>query len=152
MEKAIAEARSSGALSQYIAAVVVGPSGEVLAIEHTATIANNDATAHAELSAIRSACKKLNNRYLPGCWLYSTLEPCPMCTAGAIWAKCAGIVFGATQKDAEDFSKSFQGPVSWRQISIPAREIVERGDPRIGLVEGFMRDECRSLFELSKEH
>lgn len=88
MEKAIEEAESSASLGQYaIGSVIIGPEGETISVAHTTTHADNNAVAHGETNAIQAACKKLTNRYLNGCWLYSTLEPCPMCTSAAIWAK-----------------------------------------------------------------
>jgi len=152
MLSAIEEAKRSAVLGQYaLGAIVVDVDGNILSEEHTTTHAENDATAHAEVNAIRAACKKLNNRYLDGCWLYTTLEPCPMCTAAAIWAKMGGIVFGATKEDAINFAKQLKNEkFTWRQIDVSAREIVAKGDPKIGLVEGFMREECKPLFEFSE--
>ena len=152
MMKAIEEAKNSASLCQYtIGAIIVDSNGEILAVEHTSTHSSNDATAHAEISAIRSVCKKLNNRYLFGCWLYTTLEPCPMCISAAIWSKIDGVVFGATKEDAIDFSKGIESSkFKWRQIDISAKDIVAKGDPHINLVEGFMRDECKPLFSFEK--
>jgi tRNA(Arg) A34 adenosine deaminase TadA len=150
MKKAIEVAKDSARSGQYaIGAVVVGPDGNIISIAHTATHETNDATAHAEVNAIRSACSKLNNRYLSGCWLYTTLEPCPMCASAAIWAKMEGIVFGASKEDAQDSAKNIKNlDFTWRQIDISAKHIVEKGDPKIKLIEKFMQEECQVLFRL----
>lgn len=150
MEKAIKEAKDSVLSSSYaIGAIVVDEKGEIVSVEHTTTFETNDATAHAEVNAIRSACKTLNNRYLSGCWLYTTLEPCPMCTSAAIWAKMEGIVFGATKEDAQKFAKNIRSEkITWRQIDISSKDIIEKGDPKLNLVESFMREECCELFNL----
>jgi tRNA(Arg) A34 adenosine deaminase TadA len=152
MKKAIEEAKTSSSLGQYaLGAVIVDSKGEIIATEHTTTHATNDATTHAEVNAIRTACKKLNNRYLFGCWLYTTLEPCPMCISAAIWAKMEGVVFGATKDDAVEFAKGLENKkFTWRQIDISAREIVMKGDPQIKLIEGFMREECCKLFNYAE--
>lgn len=152
MEKAIEEAKNSASSDSYaIGAIVVGINGEIISVEYTSTFETNDATAHAEVNAIRSACKKLNNRYLLGCWLYSTLEPCPMCTSAAIWAKMDGIVFGATKEDAQKFAKNLTNEkLTWRQIDISSKDIISKGNPKLNLAEGFMREECCKLFDFAK--
>lgn len=55
----------------------------------------NDPTAHAEMIAISAACETLGNKYLNGCTLYVTLEPCPMCAGALVWSKLNTVVFGA---------------------------------------------------------
>ena len=59
-----------------------------------------DATAHAEMIAVSAASSTLNNKYLEGCTLYVTLEPCPMCAGGLVWSKIDRIVFGASDAKA----------------------------------------------------
>mgnify|MGYP001627819388 FL=1 len=56
----------------------------------------NDPTAHAEMIAISAACETLGNKYLKGCTLYVTLEPCPMCAGALVWSKIDTIVYGAS--------------------------------------------------------
>lgn len=63
-------------------------------------LSGNDPTAHAEVVAIRDACKRLRSFHLEGCVLYTSCEPCPMCLAAAYWAKVDAIVFANTRKDA----------------------------------------------------
>lgn len=152
MRKAIEEAKNSAQSGQYaLGSVIVDGDGKIIATGHTMLHENNDPTCHAEINAIRSACTKLQNRYLPNCWLYTTLEPCPMCTSAAIWAKMEGVVYGATKEDATDFAKNLQNEkFTWRQFDISSRDIVAKGDPKIKLIENFMREECCQLFKFSK--
>ena len=141
MAASVEEAKKSAVSGQYaIGAVVVDSQGNIISIAHTTISENKDATEHAEMNAIREACKVLNSQYLENCWLYTTLEPCTMCTSAAIWAKMKGIVFGASQKDARDFS--------WRQIDISAKEVAQKGNPKLEIIENFMREECKNLFDL----
>ena len=56
----------------------------------------SDPTAHAEMIAISAACENLGNKYLNGCTLYVTLEPCPMCAGALVWSKIDTIVYGAS--------------------------------------------------------
>ena len=69
----------------------------------------NDPTSHAEISAIRNACKNLNNFSLKGCELYTTCEPCSMCLSGIYWARIDKIYYANTRSDAQkiDFDDSF---------------------------------------------
>jgi len=152
MQAAIQEAKDSASLGQYaLGAVIVDTEGNILAVEHTTLHETNDPTCHAEINTIRSACKRINSRYLTGCWLYTTLEPCPMCTSAAIWAKMEGIVFGASKEDAQEFGKDLRDTnFTWRQIDISAKDIIAKGDPTLGIVEKYMQDECIQLFNLSK--
>lgn len=69
----------------------------------------NDPTAHAEVQAIRAACRELGDFKLDGCIVYSSCEPCPMCLSALYWAGVKKIFFGNTQEDADkiDFSDKF---------------------------------------------
>ena len=78
-----------------IAACVVGGDGTVLATAHNLVETNGDATAHAEMLAIRHASAARSSKYLEDCTLYVTLEPCAMCAQAASLAKIKKIVFGA---------------------------------------------------------
>jgi tRNA(Arg) A34 adenosine deaminase TadA len=96
MELALAEARAAEARGEVpIGAVLVGPTGEVLARAGNEVEARNDPTAHAELLVIRAAGEKLGAPRLMGCDLYVTLEPCAMCATAASFARLRRIVFGA---------------------------------------------------------
>lgn len=63
-------------------------------------ILSNDPTAHAEIVAIRNACKKLNNFQLTGCDVYTSCEPCPMCLGAIYWARPARVIYANTKSDA----------------------------------------------------
>ena len=80
-----------------VGAVVVGPDGSVLDRGRNRRQESGDATAHAEVEAIREACKALGDWRLSGCTLYVTLEPCPMCTGAIINARIPTLVFGARE-------------------------------------------------------
>ena len=76
--------------------------GEVIAVAHNMVLRTNDSTNHAEIVAIRSACKKLNTYDLTGCSIYATGEPCPMCLSAIIWSNIKDIHFGASRDIAND--------------------------------------------------
>lgn len=147
MARAIALAQEGGAAGDYhLGAVVVGSEG-IIAEAHTDLLGSHDPTAHAEIVAIRRAAEAMRSRYLADCYLYATLEPCPMCAAAAVWAKMAGIVFGATLEDALDRGGEWRGGqyYSWRQITIKARDICQQGTPTLAVHDAFMRAECLEL-------
>ena len=80
-----------------VGAVVVGPDRQVLGRGRNRRQESGDATAHAEVEAIREACRALGDWRLSGCTLYVTLEPCPMCAGAIINARIPTLVFGARE-------------------------------------------------------
>jgi len=101
MRAALREAEKAAEEGEVpVGAVVVGPSGEIIARAHNRQVLGNDPTAHAEILALRKAAKKLSNYRLPGCRLVVTLEPCPMCAGAAVAARVSEIIFGAADPKA----------------------------------------------------
>ena len=88
---------------------VIARDGEVIATGTNRVTANNDPTAHAEVSAIRTACAKEQCFKLEGCTCYTSCEPCPMCLSALYWAGVSRIVYGNTKEDAKaiNFDDSF---------------------------------------------
>lgn len=79
---------------------VIVKDGKVIATGVNRVTANNDPTAHAEITAIRQACEKLGTFSLEGCDIYSSCEPCPMCLGAIYWAHLDHLYFGANKHDA----------------------------------------------------
>ncbi len=97
MATALAEARAAGNRGEVpVGAVIVGPSGEVVAWAGNRTRELSDPSAHAEILAIRSACAALGSERLTGHDLYVTLEPCPMCAAAIGFARIRRLYYGAS--------------------------------------------------------
>ncbi len=111
---------------------------EVIARGANQVVATHDPTAHAEVVAIRSACRRLGSFQLDGCEIYSSCEPCPMCLAAIYWARPARLVFAATRDDAAaaGFDDSF----------IYA-EIAKACDGRALPVRQMMREAAQRAFE-----
>ncbi len=147
MQEAIKLAKESAKKGDYALGAVIVKNDKIIASGTTNLKHENDPTVHAEIVAIRNTCNKLNSKYLEGCILYTTHEPCPMCASAAIWAKMKGIVFGATIED----TKNKQGQnFSWRQIDISCKDVLSKGTPKLELIEGFLRKECNKLFDPSQ--
>jgi len=81
---------------------------------------NNDPTAHAEITAIRAACKKLGNYDLSGCSIYTSCEPCPMCLAAIYWARLNEIFYANTKDDAAQIG--FDDSFIYQQLKLPPEE------------------------------
>lgn len=80
---------------------VVVCNSEIIASAHNMVLKNDDPTAHAEIQAIRKACKILGSPLIPDCEIYSTCEPCPMCLSAIMWARIPTVYYGCTKEDAE---------------------------------------------------
>ena len=92
--------------------------GAVLATGVNQVTATNDPTAHAEVTAIRNACRELGTFELAGATLYSSCEPCPMCLAAILWARCSELFFGNTAEDAAEVG--FDDSYFYEQVRQPA--------------------------------
>lgn len=74
--------------------------GKIIGRGSNSVVKNNDPTAHAEIVAIRNACKKIKSHDLSGCELYTSCYPCPMCMSAIIWSNIKTVYYGNTKKDA----------------------------------------------------
>jgi tRNA(adenine34) deaminase len=96
MQMAMAQAAQAQQLGEVpVGAVLVDAQGELLATGFNRTIIDHDPTAHAEIVALRSGARQVQNYRLPGASLYVTLEPCAMCLGAMLHARLARVVFGA---------------------------------------------------------
>ena len=100
-------------------------------------IRNNDPTAHAEVVAVREACRKIRDFQLRGCEVYCSCEPCPMCMAALYWARPARIFYAGTRTDAA--RAGFDDEYMYEQLVLP---IEKRGIPMVQL----MHDDALEAF------
>ena len=101
MRAALDEARIAFNLGEIpIGAVLVDAAGEIVARAHNLRETTHDATAHAEILAIRAACERLGRWRLTGCTLYVTIEPCPMCAGAIVNSRLTRVVYGAPDAKA----------------------------------------------------
>ena len=133
MDEAFAEALRAGEAGEYPVGAVVVRDQEIVGRGHNAQTRLCDPTAHAEVLAIRAACEALGERKLPGCALYTTLEPCPMCRGAVIEAEIARVVFGGRLfswiRDVKFGSEPFEllGPVDERGRALFEERLRQKG-------------------------
>ena len=99
----------------------------------------NDPTAHAEIVAIRKACKKLNTFNLSGCDIYTSCEPCPMCLSAIYWSHINNIYYANTREDAKKIN--FDDSMIYSEFS---KKIEDRKIP----IKQMLRDEALKAFEI----
>jgi guanine deaminase len=121
MREAIRLSRESMADGQGgpFGAVIVR-NGEVVSTGQNRVVRDADPTAHAEMMAIREACKKLNTHSLEGCEIYSTCEPCPMCLGAIYWARLDRVYYACTRDDAA--SAGFDDSLFYYEVAMPKEQ------------------------------
>ena len=98
-------------------AALVVKDGQVIASGTNLVTESNDPTAHAEIMAIRNACKQLGSFQLDGCTLYANCEPCPMCLGAIYWARPKRLVFAADKQQAA--AAGFDDAFIYKEIILP---------------------------------
>jgi tRNA(Arg) A34 adenosine deaminase TadA len=116
---------------------VVVRRGKIVGRGWNQVTSTNDPTAHAEVSAIREACRRLKTFHLDDCALYTSCEPCPMCLAAIYWARCRQVYYGNTGSDAAQID--FDDDFIYGEI---ARPIARRKIP----MQQLLRDEAQAAF------
>lgn len=108
---------------------VVARDGEVVGEGWNQVVARNDPTAHAEVVAIRDACRRLETHDLSGCVLYASCEPCPLCLAAAYWARVSRVVYAASKEDAA--GAGFDDERIYAELALPWTARRVRGEQRL---------------------
>ncbi|HEX7198312.1 MAG TPA: nucleoside deaminase [Dongiaceae bacterium] len=122
--------RAIGLSGEYMRAGLGGPFGaiivrgqEILAEASNRVTSTNDPTAHAEVVAIREACRRIGGYSLAGCELYTSCEPCPMCLGAIYWSRLDRVYFANTREDAaaigfddDAIYREFAKPISGRSL------------------------------------
>jgi tRNA(Arg) A34 adenosine deaminase TadA len=116
---------------------VVVQRGQIVGRGNNQVTSTNDPTAHAEVTAIRAACRQLGTFQLPDCELYTSCEPCPMCLAAIYWARIPEVYYGNTRADAAAIG--FDDAFIYDQVPLPP-------DQRTVKMLPFMRDESLGAF------
>jgi tRNA(Arg) A34 adenosine deaminase TadA len=118
---------------------VIVRDGKIIAEGWNRVVASHDPTAHAEIGAIRSACAGLGHFHLPGCTLYASSEPCPMCLSAAYWARIERIVFANSRAEAAAIGFCDDELYCELNRHFSARSIVMEHHPLAGALEPLER-------------
>jgi tRNA(Arg) A34 adenosine deaminase TadA len=138
MRRAIDMCRQGIAAGQSPFGCAIAVQGEVVACGHNTVLQTTDITAHAEMNAIRDACRKKADIFLSGAIVAATCEPCPMCMAALHWARVDTVYYGASIADAD--------AAGFNELRVPAAELVRLGGSGVKLVPNILAEECGQLF------
>jgi guanine deaminase len=139
MELAIDAARRGIAAGQTPFGCAIEREGEVLAACHNTVWLTTDITAHAEVNALREACRRAQRVLLEGAIVATTCEPCPMCMSALHWARVQTVYFGASIADA--------AAAGFNELSISAADLIRQANSPILLGQWDRAPECRELFQ-----
>lgn len=117
---------------------VVVKDGQIIGEGNNCVTSTNDPTAHAEIIAIREACKSLNSFQLDGCTIYTSCEPCPMCLGAIYWARPEKVYYACTRADAAAIG--FDDDFIYKELEKPNSE-------REMVLTNLMRDEALTVFK-----
>lgn len=127
MRQALAEAEKALAADEVPIGAVIVANGRIIARTHNMVERLNDVTAHAEMMAFTAAAESLGGKYLKGCTLYVTLEPCTMCSGASYWTQIDRIVVGASDEKRGFLSQGI------------------KLHPQTEYVQGVLADECSEI-------
>ena len=139
--KEMAEKGSSTNEGGPFGAVITDKEGNIIATGNNQVLLNNDPTAHAEVTAIRNACKKLNTYDLSGYVLYTSCEPCPMCLSAIIWSNIKDIYYACTREDAANIG--FRDDLIYEYLKGNNQDIIT--------LKQIDRDQCIETFKKYKK-
>ena len=122
--------------------------GKIIGRGSNHVLSNNDPTAHAEVMAIRDACKNINSYDLSGCELYTSCYPCPMCLSATIWSNIKNVYYGNTSEDAENIG--FRDEFIYEYIRNLSNEENNKAND-ILMLKCIDRDETIETFNKFKE-
>ena len=118
---------------------IIVKDGEVVGRGNNKVTSTNDPTAHAEMVAIRDACKNLKSFQLDGCIIYSSCEPCPMCLGAIYWARPKKLIFASSKDDASQ--AGFDDSFIYQEIALPKEK-------RLIETQQILQDEGKLVFDM----
>lgn len=124
-------------------ALLVDEHGRVVLAAENSVVTTQDCTAHAETNLMRKASSMYDREFLAKCTVYTSTEPCPMCSGAIFWANVRRVVYGLSEESLYEIA----GEESEEALYLPCREVFERGKKRIEVVGPLLEDEAREVHE-----
>jgi tRNA(adenine34) deaminase len=138
MAVAVEAAKTSRRAGNKGYGAVVALGNNILGKAYDTTVTERDPSLHAEVNAIRQAVRSLGETNLSGAILFSTCEPCPMCSSLAVWANLSAIVYGVSIQETARMGKA--------RILVSAKEIVEKSPVMLEVIGGVLKEACVQLY------
>lgn len=113
--------------------------GRIIAACHNTVLLSTDITAHAEINALREACRRTGQIHLEGAVVATTCEPCPMCMSALHWARVDSVYYGATIGDA--------AAAGFNELRLSAQDVLTLGASHVKLHRGGLEEACQQLFK-----
>ena len=139
MQAAIEVAREGIRAGQSPFGCAIAWNDQIIACCHNTVLADTDVTAHAEINALRAACRRVERFLLTDAIVATTCEPCPMCMGALHWARVRRVYYGATIEDAAE--------AGFNELRLPARQLILLGCSPVELIPDVLAAECRALFK-----
>jgi guanine deaminase len=138
MQLAVEKCREGLDAGQSPFGCAIAQGDQVIACSHNTVALTTDITAHAEVNALREACREVDSIFLDGAVVATTCEPCPMCMAALHWARVDTVYFGASIADAEQ--------AGFNELQLDAADLLRMGGSKVKLIGDTLADPCRDLF------
>lgn len=138
MRAAIEVAQRGIAAKQSPFGCAIARGDQLVTANHNTVVADLDITAHAEINALRAACRMLGQIHLSDCIVATTCEPCPMCMAALHWARVKRVYFGASIADAAG--------AGFNEMPVSAADLLSQGGSQVVLTPGLLQEACVELF------
>ena len=135
------KARNNG--NHPFGAILIDQHGHILLEAENTVVTENDVTGHAETNLMRLASKKYSADFLANCTLYTSTEPCPMCSGAIFWANVRQVVYGLSEESLYEMT----GGDSQEIICLPCREIFAKGYKPIEVVGPVLEEEAKKVHE-----
>ncbi|MCV2404116.1 tRNA adenosine(34) deaminase TadA [Marinomonas sp. C2222] len=154
MTKALELADKAAAESEIPVGAIVVLDDEIIGEGYNSPISLCDPTAHAEIQAIRMACKAVNNYRLPNATLYVTLEPCSMCAGAIVHARIGRVVYAATEPKSgvvESQGQFFDAPFLNHKVSVESGVLADSASQQLTQFFRYRREQKKKLKEQAKK-